>query len=419
VALTKGRKNLIAYSFLTATGACITTATVYNLNIFDFVPYVPLSSLIYLLTMNLFILMVEQQKVFQYAAVQIIHITNSNPRLFFYVICLLAAVISGVMEDVSVSLIFIPLVIRTAKILKIEPVPFILGITFAITIGNILTPYSSPTNIVLADYFNLSVSWFLSQFWLLFVILFAVFFIILDFKSIRRQPPPSEQQIRILMEIMDPNLLIVDRKRFIRNGIYVIVLFGTLIFTSQPYLVSLIGMVLISIIEREPLKQYMKDVDWNLLFFLISLFLITGCLRITGFIDSIVNLFMLVFGSNFYLAIILLMILASLMGSFLSRTLTVVVFAAILQSLFATQFTSAPEQTVLLMAFVIAVNLGGNLVPMASTHMLKTLNIAEDANVEKMTYSVMVKACLYFVLLTVGIGFVYVMIVKPILTIFG
>ena len=117
-----------------------------------------------------------------------------------------------------------------------------------------------------------------------------------------------------------------------------------------------------------------------------------------------------VIGENLILAMIMVIILASLMGSFTAKTLTVIVFTAIFNAVFASFFQSPDQQTLLMMAFIVAVNLGGNLLPVASTHMIKALSLAADSNIQEFSYKWMARACIFFVVGTVIVSLVFLLL---------
>ncbi len=85
-------------------------------------------------------------KVLEYTALKLVHVTKGNNRLFFYIICIFTALTVAFIEDLTLALILAPLIYRTCRILEIPPGTYMMGMTITINIGAILTPISSIKN---------------------------------------------------------------------------------------------------------------------------------------------------------------------------------------------------------------------------------------------------------------------------------
>lgn len=401
------KSDMVAYSLLFSVIACILVAITYNQTLDDILGFIFFEPLIYLLCINLVILIAEQQRIFQYMAVRIIFITRNRPRLLFYVLCSLAAIFSGFLEDVSVTLIFIPLVIQTCDLLKIHHTPYIIGVALSIVVGNLLTPFASSSNILISGYFNLNISWYLSQVFWLFLILLPILLIIIDFTLIRHKTLPEDAQTHLLFEILNPNYLIENKPRFIRNFIYIIIIFSSLMIISKPYLVVLIAVLIISLIEKENFAQSLKKLDWGMIFFIISIFLMVGCMASSGVLDYMADFIISIINNNIYLTILVIPIIFSLIGSFISKSMGIIIFTNILTILYNRNPSFQDYQTVLVVAIIIGIVLGGNMVPQASSHFIRTLNIAKEKRKTDFTYKVLLKFNVIFSLISILIGFLY------------
>jgi Na+/H+ antiporter NhaD/arsenite permease-like protein len=88
-------------------------------------------------------------------ALKIIHIVKVEHRKFFYFICKISCFSAALLSDITLAIIFIPLVIRSCKVLKIRTAPYLYGISFTINIVSIFTPFSSADNILISFFFDL------------------------------------------------------------------------------------------------------------------------------------------------------------------------------------------------------------------------------------------------------------------------
>lgn len=111
----------------------------------------------------------NDKRVFEEIARRITTKAHTNVRRFFWIMCLISTLSAALIEDLSVAVIFIPVVISTCHKMNVNPTPFLLGITICINLASTLTPFGSAENILIAAGFNLSTWWFIQNFGLYFV----------------------------------------------------------------------------------------------------------------------------------------------------------------------------------------------------------------------------------------------------------
>ncbi len=135
-----------------------------------------------------------------------------------------------------------------------------------------------------------------------------------------------------------------------------------------------------------------------------------GCLILTGIIDEIIHFISHIISEKIIIAILVTMLFSSLLSSFTSRTMTMAIFASLFESLFVAVFPTQGEHDLLLMALIIGGNLGGVLLPHASSHILRILNYSEEEKIPGITYRSMLKVCIYFVVIAIVLGLIYLAI---------
>ncbi len=389
------------------------------LNEEDFFGKINYQVILYLIFMEIVIFALKEQRIFQWLSLKIIRATKGNPRQFFYFMNIVTAILSGFMEDVSLAVIIVPLVIRTCRVLEIEAKPFIIGISFSIILGNLLSPFAAGSNIIIADAFDLNIVWFLTFFTGLFIIMETIVLIFIDFTMIRKQSPPSDRQKTILLEIMNPDLLISERSKFIRYLIYFGLIISGLIlsFYFPAYLVVMIASVFLCLIERtkHSLSDYFDDVDWKLILFLVSIFLMIGCMDINGTISTVNDFINNITSENLFLTIIIILAVSSIISSFISKSLMAITFSLVLIRLFVDFIPGNPslDQSLQIMTLIIGVALGGNLIPPAATQLLKTIEIAEENYVKGFTFRYFTKFTALFsgISIVLGLGYISVIMV--------
>ena len=351
------------------------------MNMIEFQP------LMFILGMQIIVTVAEEYKIFQWVAVKALHITKGNHRAFFYMICTISTLVAAVIADVTVAVLFVPLVIRACRILKINSSPFLYGITITINIGSVLTPFSSSKNILISSEFGLDFAWFFTRMGPFIIVTLVSTLILLDLIILRKYDPPTEQRRIIFLEIMNPRLVISDRKRFTINFIYFgLIIAGFVFFAEYSYLIAFFGGVLMTIFNGISLVEIIRKIDLKVIFFFIALFVLIGAMEFNGTFTLIATGLSIFDLSNAFIAAIGVLLVSSLFSGFLASNPTAVLLIIVLRNLFPGDI---PD--VVLIAFLLGINLGGNLLPQGATCDLMTLNIAKKNRVEGFTYNSLLK----------------------------
>lgn len=391
IALFKKNADILAYSIISAVFSCILTSAAFGISSYEYLEFVKFQPLIYIISMNIIVIIMEQQGIFQVLAVQIIKMAKSNPRTFFYMMCFFGALTSTIMEDVSVAIIFMPLIIRAAMILKNNPVPYFFGIAICLNMGDIFAPFSNSQNILLTDAFNLNFIWFAENIIPFFFIGLVITIIVLDLTLIKHEPQASMAERQLSMDLLVPSILIQNKKKFVKNIIAFIMTIISLIVVKQAYIAALLGAIVFCLINKTNMADALKKMDWKLVGFLISLFLIVGCMILNGTIDFIAVNIAKITTDNIFIASVVILLVSSLITSLTSTNPVSLLFIPIFQILFLIypNFGLHPEP--LLIAFILGINLGGNMLPEGAPAYLATISLAEQYKVEKVNYKTMQK----------------------------
>jgi Na+/H+ antiporter NhaD/arsenite permease-like protein len=408
-ALFSKKADLLGYALIAAVISCMFTTYSFGVSAHDFIDYVRFPPLIYIIAMNIIVIIMDQQGIFQVLAVETIRISKSNPRTFFYIMCIFGALFSTVMEDVSVAIIFMPLVVRAAMILKNNTVPYFFGIAICLNIGDIFAPFSNSQNIIITDAFDLDFAWFAKNIIPFFFICLLVTVIVLDKTLIKhhQQQQPSKAEKEMSMELLSPSILIANKRNFIIN---VIIFASTIVFlvsVPQAYVVALIGSIVLCLVNKKTVADTLKTMDWKLIGFLISLFLLVGCMIINGSMEFVGNFIAKITTSNIFVASIIILILCSIITSFTSTNPVSLFFIPIFQILFDIYPSFALHPEPILIAFILGINLGGNMLPEGAPAYLATISLAEQNKVTEVNYKTMQKVGLKYSFFHMGLIAVY------------
>jgi len=407
---TKSNLDFVAISLLGCFLAATVTFIMTGTEIDEFITFIEWPAIILILSMSLITKIAQDSNILEFVAVKLFKISRGNQRIFFWLLCLITTFLAAVISDVVVVLILAPIVIRLCHFLKIRSGTYLLGMTICINIGSILTPFSSGENIIIAAEFpQLDTLYFIQYYWIFsFLLLFTTIFL-LDRFLLRKEPKIEEMQKRFVIDLIDTDIMVKSKKMFYFNSMAIlitIILFGIL---PLIYLTAAISALILVLINRsytkKPMSDLLKDIEWEIIFFFISLYVVVGCLRVAGF-QEIFEAIPFEVLSPFLVAFLLLIIISFVSGV-VANTPTALVFIPIIQTLIDTHnFSSVP----LLFAFLIGINLGGNFIPQGAAADMMTLKIARDSGVENLNYKRLLKTGALFAFIHLGIAILFLLL---------
>lgn len=405
VLFSKEKVDFVAFSIIAAVVSGLLLAHHAQLDlggVFTVVEYEPL---LFIFGMSVLAYIAEKERVFQALAVALIKATRGNERQLFYVICVVSTLSAAVIADVTVSIIFVPIIIRTCQILKIRAGTYLVGMTITINLGSLITPFSSGENILIASYFDLDLAFFLQNFSVLFALLLVSTLLLLDLLFLRKEERGPVENKQLLLEILNPALVISDKRRFLMNCLIIGTVFVTMMFVSQVYLVVLLGSMVLILANKIRFKEIFKNLEWDVLFFLVCLFVMIGALTAFGLFTFLGDLIVDLVRGNYFAAIFLVLILSSVLSAVLANTPTTLIFLPIVAAIIVDFAPLSPIP--LYLALLIGVNLGGNFIPQGAACDMMTLELAKKAKVEDMSYRRLLKQGALFAFLHLGLSVLY------------
>ncbi|MHA1284608.1 MAG: SLC13 family permease [Promethearchaeota archaeon] len=404
--------DFVAISLFCSFIAAMTTGVILGLNFDDFIEYIEFQVIIIILSMSIITKIARDSQILEFLAIKLFKLAKGDERVFFYLICIIATLLAAIISDVVVVLILAPIIVKLCKILKTQAGTYLLGMTICINIGSIITPFSSGENIMISTYFKLDTLYFIENYWIFsFFLLFITIFLI-DQLILSKEPKVEYERKLMLVDFLDEKFLISNKAMFYFNSIAIIltiILFA--IFPSILYFIAAISALTLVIVNKSHTKKKMRDllseIEWEIIFFFISLYIVIGCLLEAGFREIFENIPFERF-DTFTLSLMILLIV-SLVSGFVANTPTALAFIPIIDILISDHgFPAIP----LLFGFIIGINLGGNIIPQGAACDVMTLKIAEHENVKNLTYKRLLKVgCAFAVLhIILSIGYLFLLV---------
>ncbi len=403
VIFTKERLDYISFTLLSVVIASFIAGITFDVGFTEFIAYIEFEPIIFIICMQIIVAIMEEQNIFRWIVLKTIHWTKADHRKFFFLICFMASMTSALISDITVIIIFVPVVIQACKILKINPAPYLFGLSFTINIGSIYTPFSSAENILIANAFSLNFIYFLLNFSLIVIPTLIYTLFLIDFTMLRKQKAPPESYKKILLDIMDPNIIIVNKKKFVFNSIYFVGIIFALIIIPEAYLVAVVGAVIMCLLNRKNFTEILVKTDLKVIVFFIGIFLLMGTMQINGtfiILGDLINNFI---SDNALIAAITIFLMISVLSAFLAQVPTALVFITLMQNIYGIE--QVPN--IVIMAIILGINIGSNFLPQGAASDLITLNLAEKNDVSDFNYKSLLKYGSMMTLVHIGVSIIY------------
>ncbi|KKK46394.1 hypothetical protein LCGC14_1197840 [marine sediment metagenome] len=376
--------------------------------------FINFNTLIFIFAMQIIIYYATQDRVLEYISIKLVFITKGNNRLLFYMICLFTGTLVAFIEDLTLSLILVPLIYRTCRILGIRAGTYMMGMTITINIGAILTPISSLKNLLISQEFEWDFGQYLANMGILFLItLFSTIFL-MDRFILSKEEKPTEQNKQTLFSMLDPKMVIENKRYFISTTIILIATFVFMIISNMPGLVSIISaaILLFTHSKNSNFSDIKNDIAWKIIIVFAVLFILSNSLAYFGLSEIISTGLVSLVGNNIYFAVLLTLGISSLLSAFLAGTPVTIILLPIFSALIGEGFFPNP----IIIAFIGGVNMAGNFLPQGSACDLLTLNLAKKYNVPNLNYRRLLKNGALFAMLHFFIILGYTMVYTLILS---
>ncbi|MFW9793540.1 MAG: SLC13 family permease [Candidatus Thorarchaeota archaeon] len=244
--------------------------------------------------------------VFQFLVVYFIRLTRGDPKRLFAIFFLLTAVLSTVLLNSVVILIMGYLVILTCHALEIKPHGFFLGEILAVGAGGAFTLIGTTPNIIIADYAGFGFGYYIIQFGILTLIVNAVSLVAV-FYLIRHQLTVEDSKAFERVMDLDPWMMVPNRRLFWVYGFLFAILIAAFVLFPQPYVVALGGMTVFMTVSHSDPGTSLRDIEWDIIFFIGGLFVLAGSLELAGILGIISNAILSASGGQLIPASLLLL----------------------------------------------------------------------------------------------------------------
>ena len=257
----------------------------------------PIKILVLFFSMTIISIYLDEVGFFKYIAYKSVGLAKTNQFVLFIIIYSFASLLTIFTSNDIVILTFIPFICYFCKNANINPIPYLVGCFVGANTWSMMLIIGNPTNIYLATSYNIT---FLSYFNVMFLPtilagLSELLIIILIFRN----------SLKKIIEVQAEDYHIESKFNLIVGLSHLIICLIFLVISSyiniEMYLISFIcalSLIIINLIssiftKHKPTNLFnsVKRLPYELIIFVLSMFVIVEGLSVTGFTTMIYNAF--------------------------------------------------------------------------------------------------------------------------------
>jgi Na+/H+ antiporter NhaD/arsenite permease-like protein len=240
-----------------------------------------------LIGMMVIVDVLEDTGVFQWLEFQCLRWAKGVPLRVAVLLCLMTAVLSAFLDNVTTIVLTVPLTLRVARTLKMRALPLIIAQVLASNIGGTATYIGDPPNILIGSAAGLGFVSFLVHLTPVILVILAIFCGTL--RWLLRADLPKREETTSPVPLEEAG---ITNRPLLKKTLAVLglVLLGFLLHEHLHLYASTIalgGAALLLLIAGEDPHPRLREVEWTTLFFFVGLFLLVGGLVHTGVIEAL------------------------------------------------------------------------------------------------------------------------------------
>jgi Na+/H+ antiporter NhaD/arsenite permease-like protein len=327
--------------------------------------------------MMMMVSMLKDTGGFEYLAIYIAKRAARSPNRLLILLTLTVSIVSMILDNVTTVIIFAPLTMLICKMIDVTPKPYLVAEAMLSNIGGIATLVGDPPNIMIGSAAGIDFNTFLLHMGPVVAVIWTVtvLMIMLMFRR-ELKPPPGYTGVVNLEESHAISDMPSLKRVLVSLAVVVVLFFIHHHLHLYPSYVTFIGVALAVAMVRPDPSELLNRVEWPILVFFASLFVVVGGVEGSGLLYQIGRALASISRQPDMLLITALAILwgAGLLSSFLDNIPFTVAMIPIIVSLESTGVNASP----LWWALALGAGLGGN-----GTHIGATANIICVAESER------------------------------------
>ena len=283
--------------------------------------YIDFNTIGLLVGMMVLVAIIRQSGLFEYVAIKAAKMVHGDPWKIMIAFILLTAILSGILDNVTTVLLVGPMTIAIAKMLEINPVPFLMTQILASNAGGTATLIGDPPNIMIGSAANLSFMDFLKSKGL--AVALVIVFMIVMMRFVYKKEIEVEGLDTSKIMNLDPDKSITDKPLLIKGVVVIVLVILGFIFHDQigmeTSVIALTAAAVMLIIGGVNVDNAIQDVEWTTIAFFMALFVVVGGLTETGVIKQVAAVIIERTAGHPVMMMLILLWASALLSSFLNN----------------------------------------------------------------------------------------------------
>ena len=251
------------------------------------VEHIDFGTLGVLVGMMIFVAVVKNSGIFEYLAIRAAKLAKGNPWIIMVLFCLITAVLSAFLDNVTTVLLIGPVTYTVCKMLEINPIPFFLTEIISSNVGGTATLIGDPPNIMIGSATGLTFFDFLAINGPAVLIILLVSLLMFYVMYGKKMGVSAEKQASVMQlhahEAIKSQTLFKKSVVMIALVALAFVVHGAL--HIEPSVVALTAAAIMLLIGKSDVEHTLMDVEWATIGFFAGLFVVVGGLAETGVIE--------------------------------------------------------------------------------------------------------------------------------------
>lgn len=363
-----------------------------------------------LLGMMILVAMLEPTGFFEYLAVLAARASKGKPVRLFILLGVVTTVLAMFLDNVTTVVIIAPVTILISEIMGVSPLPYLMAEALLANTGGVATLIGDPPNVLIGSAAGFSFNDFLVYSLPIVLVswIAAIFLLKYLFKKELSKRPRRSKAVMQLNPAETLNHPETARRILIVLGGAILFFFVHHLLHIEPSLVALSAAAIALLWVQPELEEILKKVEWSVLIFFGSLFIMVGGLEHSGALGLLAGVFNrgteispVLFG------VIIIWVVAALSAVVDNVPITIALIP-IIQGLGASGMDVDP----LWWALAFGAGFGGNGTIIGATANIIVASLSERTR-EPITSSMWVKRGLPVMLVTCAIASVLYAIIYP------
>ncbi|TFF99759.1 MAG: hypothetical protein EU541_04125 [Promethearchaeota archaeon] len=337
--------------------------------------YGNLHTVLFIFALLIIITIAEDAGVFNYVAFKLVKRFGYDSFSLLYILCIITFVFSGFLSNILSIFLIIPVTVRICRLIRLNPIPYILAESIIVNLGGLLFVISSIPNILInqAIGWNFFTYFFDVGFFSIILLLITLIYLKVYFNDLKR----SNLDIMNIIRNYNAWIFVKNRRTFYKSLIILIttlslIIILPLILDISIDIIALTGaMTLLLITINRDYKDLWSKLNVNSVLYLFCILFISEALIFSGLLHGLAAGFQSIFAGNFLLMSIATLWLSSMLSTVVNNAPVSNILISVIKN-----FSITPNVKTLYSAVSIGTLLGENFSPMGDN--LNLITITRD-----------------------------------------